>query len=138
MEVDTKTAFILSSAILRDSKGRILFLKRSNNHKTFKGHWQFLEGKVEFGEHPEEALVRETKEETGLIARSLSLKSVASWSATIDEGYQLIRILYEGRLEGEIHLSDEHETFLWATVGEAMKLEPKIAGLAEILEKLNK
>lgn len=137
--MDNTAIYILSSAILKDDSGRILLLKRSNNHKTFKGHWQLPEGKVEFGEHPADALVREINEETGLVVRSSNLKSIASWSATIDGyGYQLIRILYDVPHEGKINLSEEHVDFRWVTLDEAKKLEPKIAGLVEILEDLDK
>lgn len=135
----TNTVFLLASAILKNKEDRILFLKRSDNHKTFKGHWQLPEGKVEFGEHPADALTREINEETGLVVRSSGLKSIASCAATIDnQGYQLIRILYEVTYEGKINLSGEHVDFCWATLDEAKKLEPKIAGLVEILEDLSK
>jgi len=44
-------------------EGKILLIKR--NKEPFKGHWSLVGGKVE-EEMPEEAMLREVKEETGL------------------------------------------------------------------------
>lgn len=48
---------------LVEKGGRILFLKRRKH--PFKGCWALAGGKIEAGEHPDEAVLREIKEETG-------------------------------------------------------------------------
>ena len=46
-------------------RGRILLMHRSPDEKNYGGHWGLPGGKAEDGETPEEAALRETKEETG-------------------------------------------------------------------------
>ena len=56
---------VLVTGILRNKKGEVLLIKRSQNNKTFRGFWQLPEGKMEFGEQPIETLARELDEELG-------------------------------------------------------------------------
>jgi 8-oxo-dGTP diphosphatase len=51
-------------AILRDARDRILLAQRPA-HKHLGGKWEFPGGKVEPGESPEAALLREIREELG-------------------------------------------------------------------------
>lgn len=53
-----------AGAVIPDAEGRILL--QSKNHEP---GWFLPGGAIEPGEHPEEALVREVAEETGLIVR---------------------------------------------------------------------
>ncbi len=53
-----------AGAVIPDAEGRILL-----QEKTFEPGWFLPGGAIEPGEHPEEALVREVAEETGLIVR---------------------------------------------------------------------
>lgn len=53
-----------AGAVIPDAEGRILL--QSKNHEP---GWFLPGGAIEPGEHPEEALVREVEEETGLIVR---------------------------------------------------------------------
>lgn len=53
---------------------RILLVKR--NREPYKGTWMFPAGFVDYGEHPQETVTREIKEETGLKAKSMKLFKV--------------------------------------------------------------
>jgi mutator protein MutT len=55
---------IVVRAILRDNNGNILFVKRVKNPE--KNKWSLPGGKVEAKENPEEAIIREIKEELSL------------------------------------------------------------------------
>ena len=51
-------------AIITDSAGRLLLIKRG--HEPGMGLWSIPGGRIEPGESPEQAVVREVQEETGL------------------------------------------------------------------------
>lgn len=53
------------AAILRDARGRILLARRTEG-RDLAGLWEFPGGKVDAGETPEAALVRELHEELGI------------------------------------------------------------------------
>jgi 8-oxo-dGTP diphosphatase len=57
--------------------GRILVGQRPENN-TLAGQWEFPGGKIELGESPEEALVRELQEELGIDATVGQLKLACS------------------------------------------------------------
>lgn len=55
------------AGVLRDARGRILLARRTEG-RDLAGLWEFPGGKVEPGEQPEAALVRELREELGIEA----------------------------------------------------------------------
>ena len=65
---------IAISAVVND--GKVLLIKRVK--PPYAGYWAIPGGKVEFGEHPEEAAVREIKEETDLDCQFEELRGMAS------------------------------------------------------------
>ena len=52
-------------AVIKDGPGRLLLIKRG--HEPGKGLWSIPGGRVEAGESDADALVREVREETGLV-----------------------------------------------------------------------
>ena len=56
------------AAVITDARGRILLTRRTEG-RDLAGRWEFPGGKQEPGERPEEALVRELREELGIEAR---------------------------------------------------------------------
>jgi 8-oxo-dGTP diphosphatase len=52
-------------AVITDSRQRVLITRRPH-HVPHGGYWEFPGGKLEAGESPEQALIREVKEETGI------------------------------------------------------------------------
>ncbi|MFL6374335.1 MAG: NUDIX domain-containing protein [Pyrinomonadaceae bacterium] len=58
------------AAIIRDREGRILL------QRTKSGYWNLPAGAIDPGEKPAQAIVREVFEETGLVARPVSLIGV--------------------------------------------------------------
>ena len=59
------TAIKVSMGIILDSEGKILIAQR-NLQKNFGGMWEFPGGKQEANESPEQALIRELKEELSI------------------------------------------------------------------------
>ena len=97
------------------NKDRILLLKRAD------GLWEFPGGGVDWGEDPKDAVVRETKEETGLTPRDAVF--VAVTSATYPKGQDekhSVYIVYKGQTDGlDVMLSKEHVEHRWLSLTEA-------------------
>src|SRR5271156_5523588 len=53
---------------LIDTDGRVLLAQRPEG-KPMAGLWEFPGGKVETGERPEQSLIRELKEELGIVVK---------------------------------------------------------------------
>src|SRR3546814_18960945 len=68
----TGLPLFVTAVALVDADGRVLVQQRSA-HRSMAGLWEFPGGKVEDGETPEAALVRELREELGIETRSASL-----------------------------------------------------------------
>ena len=62
--------------VVFDPAGRLLLIRRKN--PPFEGHYALPGGYVQYGETTERAAARELAEETGLVARSVSLVGVYS------------------------------------------------------------
>ncbi|MEM6414042.1 MAG: (deoxy)nucleoside triphosphate pyrophosphohydrolase [Pseudomonadota bacterium] len=60
----TKLLLVVGVALV-DPDGRVLMAQRPKN-KSFPLKWEFPGGKIEKGESPEQALVRELREEIGI------------------------------------------------------------------------
>ena len=55
-------------AVVHDGSGRLLLIRRGRD--PHRGRWSLPGGRVEAGESPEQAVVREVREETGLVVRA--------------------------------------------------------------------
>ena len=79
----SRPSVLVSAVALIDADGRVLLSKRPEG-KTMAGLWEFPGGKVEEKETPEDALIRELKEELGLdiAASCLAALSFASHAYT--------------------------------------------------------
>lgn len=76
-----------------------ILLCRLSAHISSRGEWTLPGGGIEFGEHPEEAVVREVREETGLDVRLTELAHVDSIVFTITDGkMHAIRFIYRAEI----------------------------------------
>lgn len=80
------------AAALVDGEGRVLLQQRSN-HRQMAGLWEFPGGKVEPGERPEEALIRELREELGIDTDAACLAPATFASAPLGDKHLLL-LLY--------------------------------------------
>ena len=73
-------------AICRNARGEIL-LERREGTGYLDGFWDFPSGHVEYDEGVREAMVRELREETGLVAKVEDMKMVHIDNFCFDENY---------------------------------------------------
>ena len=109
--IDHKHLKIVVSIALINEANEILLSKRPNN-KHLAGFWEFPGGKVETGEMPEIALIREIKEELDI---NINNKCIAplSFSEFSYKEFQLLLLLYVcRRWEGEPK-SMENNEIMW-------------------------
>jgi len=91
---DTRLLPVVAAA-LADPQGRVL-LQRRPPGKPHAGLWEFPGGKVDAGETPEAALVRELAEELGLLVDVAGLEPV-TFASVAGGGHHLLLLLYRVR-----------------------------------------
>ncbi|MFV3076561.1 (deoxy)nucleoside triphosphate pyrophosphohydrolase [Niveispirillum fermenti] len=87
---------LVAAVALVDADGRVLLAQRPPG-KSMAGLWEFPGGKVDAGETPEAALVRELKEELGIDTAESCLAPIAFASHTY-ETFHLLMPLYAVRV----------------------------------------
>ena len=102
MENKKEQQKVVVAACIRDDKGKILLAKRVDflNLKA-NGKWEFPGGEIEFGETPEDAIVRECQEEIGCtikIVRLLPYLHQNVWHRTTGEVVQAFVSCFEARI----------------------------------------
>jgi 8-oxo-dGTP diphosphatase len=102
---------LVSAVALIDTDGRILLAKRPEG-KSLAGMWEFPGGKVEDGERPEEALIRELKEELGIDVEKSCLAPL-TFASHVYEDFHLLMPLYVCRRWKGIAAGLEGQELKW-------------------------
>jgi len=114
-----KTYRSVVAGVLIDNENRVLIVKRSKNESSYASMWELPSGKVDHGEDPNEAIIREFKEETNLNVKALFPFKVTHYTIDKpDSKRHTVQIIYfvKKTSENEIKLNDdEHEEFAWIT-----------------------
>ena len=109
--IDHKNLKIVVSIALINNENEILLSKRPEK-KHLSGFWEFPGGKVEEGETPEKALIREVKEELNI---DINNKCIAplSFSEFDYNNFQLLLLLYICRRWDGVPMSLENNKLEW-------------------------
>ncbi|ABC21198.1 (deoxy)nucleoside triphosphate pyrophosphohydrolase [Rhodospirillum rubrum] len=102
---------LVTAAALIDPDGRVLLAQRPPG-KSLAGLWEFPGGKLEPGETPEAALVRELAEELGVDTRASCLAPLAFASHSYDT-FHLLMPLYACRSWRGRATAREGQTLAW-------------------------
>lgn len=102
---------MVAAAALVDADNRILIAKRPEG-KSLAGLWEFPGGKVEPGETPEAALVRELEEELSIEVCESCLSPFTFASHTYENFHLLMPLFLCRKWDGEI-VAREHPEIAW-------------------------
>lgn len=98
-------------------EGKLLIVKRAEDDEVDGGAWELPGGKIDFGEEPEAALIREIREEAGVGVTVGGIMYASSFLS--DPARQVIILAYRCTADGEaVTLSFEHSDYRWVNPGE--------------------
>lgn len=106
-----KKIVYVSAVALIDTDGRILLTQRPEG-KSMAGLWEFPGGKIEAGETPEVALIRELQEELGIDTWASCLAPLTFASHSYDD-FHLVMPLFACRKWDGIPQGREGQTLKW-------------------------
>jgi 8-oxo-dGTP diphosphatase len=105
-----KTVFVVACALI-DTDNRVLIAQRPEG-KTLAGLWEFPGGKVDAGERPEAALIRELQEELGITVEEPCLAPLTFASHAYDD-FHLLMPLYVCRKWEGVVAAREGQQLAW-------------------------
>ncbi len=127
----------VSAVVMVDIDGRILIAQRPEG-KSMAGLWEFPGGKVEEGETPERALIRELKEELGIDTTEACLAAFTFASHTYDDFHLLMPVFLCRKWDGFVQ-AKEGQNLKWVKIEDLKKYsmppadEPLIAMIRDFL-----
>lgn len=133
---DYPMLFVVACALL-DDDNRILIAQRPEG-KNMAGLWEFPGGKLEKGESPEAALIRELREELGVNTKEACLAPLSFASFSYQDFHLFMPLYVCRRWEGPI-VPTEHQAVKWVRANKLRDYpmppadEPLIAHLCDLL-----
>jgi 8-oxo-dGTP diphosphatase len=108
---EAKPVVLVAAVALVDVDGRVLIAQRPEG-KSMAGLWEFPGGKVEPGETPEAALIRELEEELGIETWASCLAPFTFASHTYDSFHLLMPLFVCRKWQGT-PVAREHAALKW-------------------------
>lgn len=105
-----KLVLVVAVALV-DVDGRVLIAQRPEG-KALAGLWEFPGGKIEPGERPEQALIRELHEELGIEVKAPCLAPLTFASHAYDDFHLLMPLYICRKWEGFV-LAREGQALKW-------------------------
>ena len=129
-----KKKIYVSTVALIDWQGKALISLRSEN-KILPNFWEFPGGKIKTNESPDDAIVREIKEELSLDINNKSLKPLSFNTYTYDEFHAII-FFYICRSWKGTPSSKDKQKILWIEIDKLKKYK-FLPGSNKFVSELN-
>ena len=113
---DTVKLITVSAVVMVDVDGRILIAQRPEG-KNMAGLWEFPGGKIEPGETPERALIRELNEELGIDTTESCLAAFTFASHRYDDFHLLMPVFLCRKWDGFV-TPQEGQVLKWVKISE--------------------
>lgn len=113
--------YYVAVAFFIEKNEKILLGKRSLKKKVGPGIWEIPSGRIEKGEQPEEAVIREAKEELGISLKPLLLFDSYYFQRN-NKQFVLLNYACETIKEPPKLLHPEHDELIWASRNQALEL----------------
>ncbi len=114
----------ITASLFIQNEGKVLIVHRSENETFAPGNWELPGGHVEFGETIEDAMIRETREETGLDVGIESPYHAFTYVLGEEEKHYVEIILFAKMIDPnqKIKLNpDEHSEYKWISDANELK-----------------
>ena len=121
---------LTNMCMICDGKGNVL-VQDKKNHPTWHG-WNFPGGHVEKGEYVTPSVIREMKEETGLVIENPKLCGIKEFHKLKDGKRYIVFLYLADKFSGELKSSSEGDTF-WYPLAELHLSDKLIDGFREML-----
>ena len=127
---------LVAACALIDADGRVLLAQRPPG-KSMAGLWEFPGGKIEAGERPEDALIRELHEELAITVREPCLAPLTFASHSYPDFHLLMPLYICRRWEGFVRAA-ENQVIKWVRAEDLRKYQmpPADAPLIPMLRDL--
>lgn len=125
---DDKKVMVVGLVVIFNNDGKVLVVRRSNNTNWCPRCWAIVGGKIEKGEIPDEGMVREVREETGIKLDKYKIKKLI-------KDNNIIEYLYIGKVDNDfVELNDEHTEYKWVSIDEIKLLDNKVPDLLNYIK----
>jgi len=116
---------IVLAGLIFNKTGNVLILQRHANEDIYPNMWELPSGKREPLEPSNDSLLREIKEETGLIVKVVQPSSVFEYQIEKpDEIRDSTQINFIVKTKSsKVKLSEEHQDYAWISKGDLDKYE---------------
>lgn len=94
---------------LEDQGKTLMLLRNKKKNDVHEGKWVGLGGKMESGESPDECVIREVKEESGLLIQNPVLKGIMTFPAFKDDEDWFVFLFSASKFDGELQSCNEGE-----------------------------
>jgi 8-oxo-dGTP diphosphatase len=111
---------LVTACALVDPDNRVLVARRPEG-KALAGLWEFPGGKLDQGERPEDALIRELREELGIEVKEACLAPLTFASHAYEDFHLLMPLYICRRWEGIVS-SREGQALKWLRAGKLRDL----------------
>lgn len=112
---------VVAKALIYNPEGRVLVLRRSLTHPKWPQEIDFPGGDVEKNESPENAIIREIQEETGLSVSACDL--ILNLERINGEKDNLVFKVAIKEANPDVKLSWEHSSYSWMTEDELLDIK---------------